>query len=58
MLARFARHYETGEPLPADLLERMRGSRYLNVGERGAWQVSYGAEDMAMHASDGAVDWR
>jgi len=45
-----------GEPLPADLLERMRGSRYLNVGERGAWQVSYGAEDMAMHSTDGKVD--
>jgi len=56
VLARFARHYETGEPLPADLLERMRGSRYLNVGERGAWQVSYGAEDMAMHSTDGKVD--
>jgi len=56
VLARFARHHATGEPLPADLLERMRGSRYLNVGLRGAWQVSYGAEDMAMHSSDGPVD--
>jgi Zn-dependent oligopeptidase len=56
VLARFARHHETGEPLPADLLERMRGSRYINVGLRGAWQVSYGSEDMAMHASDGPVD--
>jgi Zn-dependent oligopeptidase len=56
VLARFARHHATGEPLPADLLERMRGSRYLNVGLRGAWQVSYGAEDMAMHSSEGPVD--
>jgi thimet oligopeptidase len=56
VLARFARHYETGEPLPADLLERMQGSRYINVGLRGAWQVSYGSEDMAMHDSDGPVD--
>jgi thimet oligopeptidase len=56
VLARFARHYETGEPLPADLMERMRGSRYLNVGMRGAWQVSYGAEDMAMHSAEGPVD--
>ena len=56
VLARFARHHETGEPLPEDLLARMMGSRYLNVGLRGAWQVSYGAEDMAMHASREPVD--
>ncbi|MGZ8512553.1 MAG: M3 family metallopeptidase, partial [Candidatus Limnocylindria bacterium] len=56
VLARFARHHATGEPLPAALLERMIGSRYLNVGLRGAWQVSFGAEDMTMHASHGPVD--
>lgn len=49
VLARFARHHETGEPLPEDLLARMMGSRYLNVGLRGAYQVSYGAEDMTLH---------
>jgi thimet oligopeptidase len=56
VLGRFARHYETGEPLPEDLVARMVGSRYLNVGLRGAWQASYGAVDMAMHSSDGPVD--
>ncbi len=56
VLARFARHHATGEPLPAALVERMIGSRYLNVGLRGAWQVSFGAEDMTMHASRGPVD--
>jgi Zn-dependent oligopeptidase len=56
VLARFALHHETGEPLPEELLARMIGSRYLNVGLRGAWQVSYGAEDMAMHASREPVD--
>lgn len=56
VLARFARHHETGEPLPEDLIDRMVGSEYLNVGLRGAWQVSYGAEDMAMHASADPVD--
>ena len=56
VLARFARHYQTGEPIPADLVERMVGSEYLNVGLRGAWQVSFGAEDMAMHASPELVD--
>jgi Zn-dependent oligopeptidase len=56
VLDRFARHHATGEPLPEALLERMIGSRYLNVGLRGAWQVSFGTEDMAMHASRGPVD--
>jgi thimet oligopeptidase len=56
VLARFAQHYQTGEPLPDDLVERMMGSRYLNVGLRGAWQVNYGTEDMAMHASPEPVD--
>jgi len=56
ILARFTRHHETDEPIPADLLERMRKSRYLNVGLRGAVQVSYGTEDMAMHSADQPVD--
>ena len=56
VLARFARHYQTGEPILPDLVERMVGSRYLNVGLRGAWQVSFGAEDMTMHASREPVD--
>jgi Zn-dependent oligopeptidase len=56
ILARFARHHETGEPIPQDLIDRIVGSRYLNVGLRGAWQVSYGAEDMTMHASREPVD--
>jgi oligopeptidase A len=56
VLARFARHYDSGEPIPADLVQGMVASRYLNVGLRGAVQVSYGAEDMTMHASPGPVD--
>jgi Zn-dependent oligopeptidase len=56
VLARFARHFESGAPLPADLVERMIESRYLNVGLRGAWQVSFGAEDMTMHASREPVE--
>ncbi|MDP9467552.1 MAG: M3 family metallopeptidase, partial [Chloroflexota bacterium] len=56
VLARFARHHATDEPLPAALIERMMAGRYLNVGLRGAWQVSFGAEDMAMHASTEPVD--
>ena len=56
VLARLARHHATGEPMAQELIDHMVGSRYLNVGLRGAWQVSYGAEDMAMHSSPGPVD--
>ena len=49
VLARFARHHATGEPIPQDLIDRMIASRYLNLGLRGAYQVSYGREDLTIH---------
>ena len=58
VLARFARHYQTGEPIPAEL--RASGwppARFINVGIRATRQVFFGAEDMAMHATaDEPVD--
>ncbi len=56
ILKRFAQHYATSEPLPDDLAARIVGSRYINVGLRAAWQVSFGTEDMTMHASPERVD--
>ncbi|HSM38093.1 MAG TPA: M3 family metallopeptidase, partial [Candidatus Limnocylindrales bacterium] len=50
VVTRFARHYRSGEPLPADLLERMAAARYINLGLRGTRQVFYGRVDLAMHA--------
>ncbi|MGH2456487.1 MAG: M3 family metallopeptidase [Candidatus Limnocylindria bacterium] len=49
VLARFARHFRTGEPIPASLVERMVGARYLNVGLRATRQVFFGAMDLALH---------
>lgn len=45
----FARHHETGEPLPEDLFDRLvRARRYM-----GGWaqmrQVSFGSVDLALH---------
>jgi Zn-dependent oligopeptidase len=51
VLARFARHHETGEPIPAELLEHMAASRYINVGIRATRQVFFGTMDLALHAT-------
>ncbi len=56
VLARFARHYKTGEPLPRELAERMIASRYLNVGLRGTRQVFFGTMDLALHATEEAPE--
>ena len=56
VLASFARHWQTGEPIPSELVQKMIGSRYLNVGLRGARQVTLGAVDLALHGSGEPVD--
>jgi thimet oligopeptidase len=56
VLARFARHYRTGEPIPPDLLRRVEGSRYLNVGLRGTRQLFFGTMDLALHATTESPD--
>jgi Zn-dependent oligopeptidase len=49
VLGRFARHYKTGEPIPADLVERMIAARRLNIGLKTMVQVFYGQLDMSIH---------
>jgi thimet oligopeptidase len=56
VLARFARHYRTGEPIPPELLKRMTACRYLNVGIRATRQVFFGTMDLALHDSSGEPD--
>ena len=48
----FARHYETGEPIPAELLERIRRSRNFNVAYNCIRQVSFGLLDMAYYTQE------
>jgi Zn-dependent oligopeptidase len=57
VLARFARHYRTGEPIPADLVERLVAARQLNAGIRTAVQVFYGTLDLAIHDGSAAPDF-
>ncbi|HET6379645.1 MAG TPA: M3 family metallopeptidase [candidate division Zixibacteria bacterium] len=51
ILQRFAKHFRTGQPIPRELVERMVGARFLNVGTRAVRQVFFGTLDLALHAT-------
>lgn len=50
VLERFARHYRTGEVIPADLVRQLVAARDLNVAINALRQVTYGKLDMGLHA--------
>ncbi|MDP6460766.1 MAG: M3 family metallopeptidase, partial [Gemmatimonadota bacterium] len=50
VLARFAGHHETGEPIPRGMVESMVAAKNLNEGIRALRQVFYASLDMAYHA--------
>ena len=52
VLATFARHHETGEPIPTELVEAMIGARNLDVALMKLRQVMYGQLDLALHGED------
>lgn len=52
ILARFAFHYQTGEPLPSELLEKLTGAQLLNVAISKLRQAGFGLLDMALHGPD------
>lgn len=45
----FAHHYETGEPLPDEYIERIKKSHNFNCGYACIRQLSFGMLDMAYH---------
>ena len=49
VLQRFARHHETGEPIPVDLVERLAAAKNLNVALTKLRQMTYGVLDMQLH---------
>lgn len=48
-LLTFARHYETGEMLPEDLIQRMERAKHFLVGYAACRQLSFGYLDIAWH---------
>ncbi|MCB1558313.1 MAG: M3 family metallopeptidase [Alphaproteobacteria bacterium] len=45
----FASHYETGEPIPAELIEKMRAAKNFMSGWMGIRQTGYSILDMEWH---------
>jgi oligopeptidase A len=51
-LAIFARHYETGEIIPQDFIQKIKDSASFQEGIATMRQLSFGMLDMAYHAAD------
>lgn len=49
VLRRFARHYETGEPIPDELVDQLVAARDLNKGRFYLGQMTYGWWDQQIH---------
>jgi peptidyl-dipeptidase Dcp len=49
VLARYARHHETGEPMPQELVDRIKRSRKFNQGFALTEYISAAVLDMAWH---------
>lgn len=48
----FAKHWKTGEPLPADTLEKIKGARTFQAGMMMLRQLQFQTVDMELHKQD------
>ena len=48
----FATHYETGEVIPMDLIEKIKASATFHEGMQTLRQLSFGLLDMSWHGID------
>lgn len=51
VLRRFARHHQTGEPIPEDLVDQLVAARRLNKAVSQLRQVQFGRLDAMLHAA-------
>jgi len=56
VLARFARHHRTGEPIPAELVDGLVAARQLNSGIFYLRQIQFGLLDQELHGPDEVKD--
>ena len=56
VLARFARHHETGEPIPAELVGGLVAARQLNDAMWHLRQIQFGLLDQALHGPEREKD--
>ena len=49
ILSRVSKHYKTGEPLPAELIEKMKKAKYVSQGLFNLRQLYFGLFDMKLH---------
>lgn len=55
-LDRFAKHYKTGEPIPAELVQKLIDASNFNAGYLCYRQLSFGYLDMAWHSMQSPYD--
>jgi peptidyl-dipeptidase Dcp len=59
VLDRFARHYQTGEPMPQSLVDKVKASEKFNQGYATTEYLSAALVDMMLHTKpDGVIDAR
>jgi oligopeptidase A len=51
-LSRLARHYRTGEPMDAPLLDKLLQARTYRAGSNALRQISFALTDLALHTTD------
>ena len=56
VLRRFARHYQTNEPMPTELMDQFIASRMVNVAFKNMIQVYYGSLDQDIHGANPSLN--
>lgn len=51
----FARHYETNETMPAELIKKLKASQKFQAGYMSCRQIQFGLMDMAWHTAEPAA---
>ena len=51
-LTKLARHYQTGEPMASELLDKLLETRTFRAGSNALRQVSFALTDLALHTAD------